>query len=94
MRLFLAALLIPALCAPVSAKKPRRAKVAHTRSIDKGRSIDKVRADRDRARREAEQAEVELAEVRSGHLTQPTEPERDFPTQQAEDSERPPTARR
>jgi hypothetical protein len=58
------------------------------------RSIDKVRADRDRAQKEAVRAEAELAEVRTGHLTQPAEPDRDFATQQAEDSERPPAARR
>ncbi len=88
MRLLLAALLVPVLCVPVAAKKRPRPTASHARSIER------ARAERDKARAEADRAEAELAEVRSGQLTKPAEPDRDFPTQQAEDSERPPSARR
>ena len=72
--------------------KPRHHKARQkpvVASPQRASALARKRADNERSRRENERAEAELAEIRSGQLREQPQ-ERDFPTQQSDDAERPP----
>jgi hypothetical protein len=92
MRLLLAATLLATLV-PTSADA-RRKKTVDVRSAQVAEAKARLAREQKRERDERARAEAELAEVRSGNLSHPSEPDRDFPTQQLDDKEVPPSARR